>query len=74
MPNASIDAKEESASAVQATDVCLILETEQWLAVADEIRQGRCNVQTLTPCMVSKDNIHATKAVTEAALSDWIAI
>jgi hypothetical protein len=30
------------------TELHLILETEHWfLAVADEIRQGRCNVQIM---------------------------
>jgi hypothetical protein len=28
-------------------ELCLVLETDQRLVVADEIQRGRCNVQTL---------------------------
>jgi hypothetical protein len=45
------------------TELCLVLETDHWLAVADEIRQGRCNVQTLDLCMCQVTGSEATEAV-----------
>jgi hypothetical protein len=42
----------------------LLLETEQWMAVADEIRQGRCFVQRLTLVMIQEDErSEASKAI-----------
>jgi hypothetical protein len=41
----------------------LILETEQWFAVADEIRQGRCHVKNLALGMVQSSSAEATEAV-----------
>jgi hypothetical protein len=46
-----------------ATDLHLVLETDQWLAVADEIRQGRCNVRRLTLPMVHGARCETTEAV-----------
>jgi hypothetical protein len=37
--------------------------TEDWLAVADEIRQGRCNVQRLVLVMLRVERSEATEAV-----------
>jgi hypothetical protein len=63
-----------SAAAVQsllqlrpATDLRLVMETEQWLAVADEIRHGRCRVQTLTLAMKQVTRSEATEAVEAVA-------
>jgi hypothetical protein len=50
-----------------ATDLRLILETEQWLAVANEIRHGRCNVQRLTLAMLKGESSMATEAVKAVA-------
>jgi hypothetical protein len=44
-----------------ATELSLVLELEAWLAVADEIRQSRCNVRTLTLSMNGKSKIDPTK-------------
>jgi hypothetical protein len=51
----------------QATKLHLVLETDQWLAVADEIRRGRCNVQRLTLGMVRGATLDATEAVKAVA-------
>jgi hypothetical protein len=52
---------------VLATELQLVLETEHWLAVADEIRQGRCNVQTLTLTMLQDMRSETTEAVKAVA-------
>jgi hypothetical protein len=49
------------------TDLRLVLETEQWLAVTDQIRHGRCNVQTLTLAMLKGESSKATEAVKTVA-------
>jgi hypothetical protein len=41
----------------------LILESEQWFAVADEVRQGRCLVKSLALGMVQGSSSEATQAV-----------
>jgi hypothetical protein len=41
----------------------LILETEQWFAVADEVRQGRCHVKNLALGMVQSSSAKATEAI-----------
>jgi hypothetical protein len=46
-----------------ATDLHLALETEQWLAVADEIRQGRCEIKRLTLNMHRRTISEATEAL-----------
>jgi hypothetical protein len=49
------------------TDLYLVLETEQWLAAADEIRRGRCNVQRLTLGKYRVAESEATEAVKAVA-------
>jgi hypothetical protein len=46
-----------------AIRLLLALEKECWLAVADEIRRGRCNVQRLTLVMMQGTISEATEAV-----------
>jgi hypothetical protein len=41
----------------------LILETEHWFTVADEVRQGRCHVKNLALGMVQSSSSEATEAV-----------
>jgi hypothetical protein len=41
----------------------LILESEHWFAVADEVRQGRCRVKNLALGMVQSSSSEATEAV-----------
>jgi hypothetical protein len=64
---ASIDTTKNLLQLRPATCLFLVLETEQWLAVADEIRQGRCNVQTLTLRMLRRTISEATKAAKAVA-------
>jgi hypothetical protein len=55
------------------TDLRLVLETEQWLAVTDEMRHDRCNVQTLSLAMLKGESskaIEAVKAVASAIRLD----
>jgi hypothetical protein len=51
----------------KATDLYLLLGKENWLAVANEIRRGRCNVQTLTLAMLQVTRSEATEAVKAVA-------
>jgi hypothetical protein len=60
---ASADARKNLLQLHSATDLRLVLETKHWLAVADEIRQGRCNVQRLTLAMFQGAISEATEAV-----------
>jgi hypothetical protein len=46
-----------------ATYLRLVLETDHWLAVADEIRQGHCNLQTLILVMCRVAECEATESV-----------
>jgi hypothetical protein len=47
-----------------ATDLRLVLGADQWLAVTDEIRQGRCNIQRLTLDMwFKRPSFNATEAI-----------
>jgi hypothetical protein len=50
------------------------LEMDQWLTVADEIRRGRCNVQTLPFAMLlqgaESDATEAAKAIASAIQMD----
>jgi hypothetical protein len=50
-----------------ATDLRLVIEKENWLAVANEIRHGRCNVQRLTLAMLQGARSDATEAVKAVA-------
>jgi hypothetical protein len=50
-----------------ATDLRLVIEKENWLAVANEIRHGRCNVQRLTLVMLQGARSDATEAVKAVA-------
>jgi hypothetical protein len=49
---ASDDAMQNLLQLGPAADLRLVLERDHWLAVTDEIRQGRCNVQRLTLAML----------------------
>ena len=60
---ASTDAVKNLPQLRPATFLRLVLETEQWLAVVDEIRQGHCNVQKLILVMLLVTKSKATKAV-----------
>jgi hypothetical protein len=60
---ASTDARKNLLQLHMATELRLVLETEHWLAVADEIRQGRCNVQRLTLAMFQGEKSEVTEAV-----------
>jgi hypothetical protein len=44
-------------------DLTLMLNAEQWLAVADGIRQGQCNIKSLSLDMLQSSFFEATKAV-----------
>jgi hypothetical protein len=50
-----------------AVELCLVLEQENWLAVADEIRRGRCNVRSLDLHIPSVTRSEATEAVKAVA-------
>jgi hypothetical protein len=60
---ASADAMKNLLQLRPATELFLVLETDQWLAVADEIRQCRCHVQTLTLGMLQCASSEASEAV-----------
>jgi hypothetical protein len=49
---ASVDAVKNLQQMRPATELHLVVETDHWLAVADEIRHGRCNVQKLSLSML----------------------
>jgi hypothetical protein len=49
------------------TDLRLVMKKENWLAVADEIRHDRCNVQRLTLAMLQGARSDATEAVKAVA-------
>jgi hypothetical protein len=59
---ASADALKKLLHLQSATELHLVLETDHWLAMADEIRRGHCNVQTLTLGMVQVTRSEATEA------------
>jgi hypothetical protein len=63
IPLASAGAMKTLLQLRPATKLHLLLETDQWLAVADEIRQGRCNVQSLILVMYRGATSDATQAV-----------
>jgi hypothetical protein len=60
---ASADALKELLQLHSATKLRLVLKTDHWLAVTDEIRQGRCNVQTLNIPILRETISEATEAV-----------
>jgi hypothetical protein len=60
---ASVDAIKNLLQLQSTTSLHLILEKEFWLAVADEIRRGRCNVQWLTFGMPLSSSAEATEAL-----------
>jgi hypothetical protein len=64
---ASADAMKNLLQLRPTTDLNLALKTYQWLAVADEIRQGRCNVETLTLAMYRGATLDATEAAKAVA-------
>jgi hypothetical protein len=60
---ASADAMENLLQLQSSTELSLALETDQqWLAVADEVRRGRCNIQTLQFAMFPATASEATEA------------
>jgi hypothetical protein len=60
---ASTDARKNLLQLHSATELRLVLETDHWLAVVADIRQGRCNVQRLTLAMFQGTRSEATEAV-----------
>jgi hypothetical protein len=60
---ASADAIRNLLQLQSAKYVHLVLETEQWLAVADEIRRGRCNIKHLYLHTLQKTSVKDTEAV-----------
>jgi hypothetical protein len=60
---ASADAVKNLLHLHQTTELDLVLETDQWFAVTDEIRHGRCNIQTLILAMMQVTRSEATEAV-----------
>jgi hypothetical protein len=63
---ASSDAVKNLLQIQAATELHLVLATDQWLAIADEIRQGRCNVQRLTLTDFSMSDSETTWVRTKA--------
>jgi hypothetical protein len=64
---ASADAIQNLLRLHSTTCLHLVLQTDLWLAVADEIRCGRCNVQTLTLSMLQAARSEAAEAVKAVA-------
>jgi hypothetical protein len=64
---ASADAVKNLLQLQSATELHLVLKTDQWLAVADEIGQGRCNVRRLTLSLLRGIVSEATEAVEAVA-------
>jgi hypothetical protein len=60
---ASADVMKNLLHLQSATELCLVLKTDQWLAVTDEIGHGRCNIQTLTLAMMQVTRSEATTSV-----------
>jgi hypothetical protein len=60
---ASVDAIQNLLQLRPATELSLMLGMEKYSAVANEIRRGRCNVQTLSLIMLSVTESEATEAV-----------
>jgi hypothetical protein len=71
--HASADAMKNLLQLPSATHLHLLLEMEHWLAVADEIRRGHCNVLQLTLSMCSvtiSETMDAVKAAASAIQMD----
>jgi hypothetical protein len=64
---ASSDAVKSLLQLRPATVLRLELEMEQWMTVADEIRRGRCHVQTLSLAIFQKSSAEAAEAVQAVA-------
>jgi hypothetical protein len=64
---ASADTRKNLLQLHSATNLRIVLETDLWLAVADEIRRGRCNVQTLTLSLLQAPRSEAAAAVKAVA-------
>lgn len=60
---ASADAVKELLQLQSATCLRLVLKTDHVMAVTDEIRQGRCNVQTLNMTIMRELISEVTEAV-----------
>jgi hypothetical protein len=58
---ASADAIRNLLQLHSAAELHLLLKTEQWLAVADGIRCGRCNVRSLTLTLLSIEGQRRTQ-------------
>jgi hypothetical protein len=67
---ASTDAMKNLLQLTPATKLRLVLETEHWVAMADEIRQGRCKIKYLSLSMNQGDATKAVKAVASAIRLD----
>jgi hypothetical protein len=64
---ASADAMKNLLQLHSATHLHLVLETNHWLAVADEIRQGKCNIKNLKLAMRRGTISGATETVKAVA-------
>jgi hypothetical protein len=64
---ASADAVRNLLQLLSAANLHLVLEKENWSAVADEIRRGRCNVKSLELVLLSVGTSEATEAVKAVA-------
>jgi hypothetical protein len=70
---ASTDAMKHLLQLPTGAFLCLTLPPDRWLAVADGIRQGSCNVETLAlmmPQVTSSEATEAVKAVASAIQTD----
>jgi hypothetical protein len=65
---ASLDATKSLLQLMPTIDLRLLLDAERWLAVADEIRRGRCNVQRLTLVMIHGDERSKASEAVQAVL------
>jgi hypothetical protein len=64
---ASVGAMKNLLQLQSAAILTLGLTTEHWLAVADRIRQGRCNVQNLNLVLLQSSNFNDTEVVEAVA-------
>jgi hypothetical protein len=64
---ASADTMRNLLQLAPATELRLALTVNQWLAVADEIRRGRCNIRMLNLTMLECSISEATEAVQKIA-------
>jgi hypothetical protein len=64
---ASADAFRSLLQLTPATELRLILELDQWLAVTDGIRQGRCNAKQLYLALLVRQSSEATEAIKAVA-------